>query len=56
MALTPTSTSFPCHGHTVDLPEAFGQGLFANQNSACKLRHELTLTEVSKAFHLENKA
>lgn len=43
--------------HTVDLSEAFWRkGLFANQNSACKLRHELTLTEVSKAFHLDNKA
>lgn len=42
--------------HTVDLPEAFWlKGLFANQNSACKLRHELTLTEVSKAFHVDNK-
>lgn len=40
---------------TVDLSEAFWlKGLFANQNSACKLRHELTLTEVSKAFHLDH--
>lgn len=36
---------------TVGLPEAFWlKGLFANQHSACKLRHELTLSEVSKAF------
>lgn len=39
--------------NTVDLSEAFWRkGLFANQNSACKLRHELTLTEVSKAFQV----
>lgn len=38
---------------TYDLSNAvWRKGLFANQNSACKLRHELTLTEVSKAFHL----
>jgi hypothetical protein len=41
--------------HTVSLSEAFWlKGLFANQNSACKLRHELTLTEVSKAFRLDS--
>jgi hypothetical protein len=39
--------------HTVGLSNAFWlKGLFANQNSACKLRHELTLTEVIKAFRL----
>jgi len=39
---------------TVDLPQAFWlKGLFANQNSACKLRHELTLSEVSRAFSLD---
>lgn len=39
---------------TVDLPNAFWlKGLFANQNSACKLRHELTISEVSKAFSLD---
>lgn len=38
---------------TTDLPAAFWlKGLFANQNSACKLRHELTISEVSKAFNL----
>jgi hypothetical protein len=38
---------------TVPIDNAFWmKGLFANQNSACKLRHEMTITEVSKAFGL----
>lgn len=44
----------PVHWETtVAVDKAFWmKGLFANQNSACKLRHELTITEVSKAFGL----
>ncbi|WP_138416195.1 endonuclease NucS domain-containing protein [Sinomonas gamaensis] len=38
---------------TVSLEDAFWrQGLFANQNSACKLRNQFTIDEVSKAFGL----
>lgn len=40
---------------TIDVSEAFWRkGLFANQNSACKLRHELTISEVAKAFQLDS--
>lgn len=40
--------------NTVSPAQAFWRkGLFANQNSACKLRHELTLSEVTKAFNLD---
>jgi hypothetical protein len=40
---------------TVDSAEAFWRkGLFANQNSACKLRHLLTIREVAKAFEIAN--
>ncbi|MDD7836421.1 endonuclease NucS domain-containing protein [Paenarthrobacter sp. AB444] len=39
---------------TVNVADAFWKkGLFANQNSACKLRHELTISEVARAFQLE---
>lgn len=38
---------------TVPLDEAFWrQGMFANQNSACKLRNQFTIEEISKAFSI----
>lgn len=43
--------------NTVDVSKAFWRkGLFANQNSACKLRHELTITAVASAFHVDGTA
>jgi len=40
---------------TRDLAHAFWkQGMFANQNSACKLRNQFTIDEVTSAFGLES--
>ncbi|EXG82376.1 endonuclease NucS domain-containing protein [Cryptosporangium arvum] len=41
--------------HTRDRDQAIWQrGMFANQNSACKLRNQFTLDALSRAFGLEN--
>ncbi|GAB4100782.1 hypothetical protein [Sinomonas halotolerans] len=43
--------------HTVPLESAvWRQGMFANQNSACKLRSKFTIEEVSKAFGLTEES
>lgn len=40
---------------TLALEDAFWrQGLFATQNSACKLRNQFTIDEVSKLFGLDD--
>ncbi|KQS01045.1 hypothetical protein ASG12_07695 [Williamsia sp. Leaf354] len=39
---------------TVDVKEAFWKsGLFANQNSACRLKFDFTITEVTKHFDID---
>lgn len=42
--------------HTVPVDQAvWRKGMFANQNSACKLRQSFTLQELAKAFGTENE-
>lgn len=41
--------------HTVPRDKAFWmQGMFANQNSACRLRNQFTIEQVSKVFDLDD--